>query len=886
MKTDHDLESRVRLALHDALDREAGPDPTWAPSPAAQRVERDPRRRIRWPMRFLAVAALLAAVGGAALLAGALREPTAYANGWVAFTVEDEDPAGGGPDIDIWFTALDQEPRRVVGAASDSVDQVCPAFSPDGHSLAYGSIEGIGSGPPQPGGRANYQNSALVIADVADDGTVADRLTIDVGEGLPPACALWSPDGEQLAFAVPLTSPINPTRSGEGSAVWIVRPADGAITVIPDLLATDLEWSPDGSELAIVGGVETASGAGVTDGLQDARIHLYALSSGALRTLDDTLGASALTWSPRGGRIAYQRNGLWAQAYDGLWVIDVQTGEQEILARDSAPYAPPGGYFGPVWSSDGETIARGRLIGGSGERQEIVLVRPDDRSEQTGLAREVVLPQVRTTTDGSSFELYPRRYSWSPDGSYLLTLGWTYPENGSEETWVVAVPTDPDAPAVVLGTDMGGTGIGVYDYADDTVGVPIQVWQRLPANAPMPSESASPDEPALGTTGWIAYTAAQPAPDGYDQDIWFASLNQAPRRVLGTDTDTINELCPAFSPDGRQLAYGRVTGHATEYFVTSDGTEGSHPATYQGATLVVADVGNDGYVTDQFTIDVGDDLPPPCPLWSPDGTRIAFGVPLTSPINPTRSAKGSEVWILTLADHGVTALPDLLATDLEFSPDGSILGIASGTDLDPAGGRLTDGRVLLYDLGSGATRTLEGTLGATDFTWAPDGGRIAYMTGDFGHELRVIDLASEEQRDLSAPFEANHGIGPVWSPDGESIVYQRLVSGEGHDVVLVWPDDLSADGTPREEVMHLTDPGADADGSDLWLKPYWVTWSPDGKYLLFPGWSSQVDPFLGVVLASSGSVPDILVNYQPDASPVYDGGPFVPIQAWGRLPSD
>ncbi len=90
------------------------------------------------------------------------------------------------------------------------------------------------------------------------------------------------------------------------------------------------------------------------------------------------------------------------------------------------------------------------------------------------------------------------------------------------------------------------------------------------------------------------------------------------------------------------------------------------------------------------------------------------------------------------------------------------------------------------------------------FTWSPDGGRIAYQTGDLNHELRVIDLATEEQRDLSTLFSAVHGIGPVWSPDGESIVYQRRPSfcdGETHEVVLLWPDDLSAEGTPREEVI-------------------------------------------------------------------------------------
>jgi Tol biopolymer transport system component len=249
-------------------------------------------------------------------------------------------------------------------------------------------------------------------------------------------------------------------------------------------------------------------------------------------------------------------------------------------------------------------------------------------------------------------------------------------------------------------------------------------------------------------------------------------------------------LCPAFSPDGRSLAFGQVdqSGAATT------------------TAVVVASVNGDGDVSEAFRVDVG--AVPPCPVWSPTGDRIAFGVPQTSVINPTQSAAGSEVWILTVADRSITVLPDLLATDLEFSPDGSVLGIASGMEYDGNYGEaLADNEIHLYDLASGTMRILEGTRSrAGTFTWSPDGGRIAYQ-GPGG--LRLVDLATEEERALSAPYGTLHGIGPVWSPDGESIVYQRSIGGERHDVVLVWPDDLSADDTPREQVVPLFDRSAD-----------------------------------------------------------------------------
>jgi hypothetical protein len=381
--------------------------------------------------------------------------------------------------------------------------------------------------------------------------------------------------------------------------------------------------------------------------------------------------------------------------------------------------------------------------------------------------------------------------------------------------------------------------------------------------------AGAPDEPpAPGGNGWIAY-GMQPE-DGGDQDIWFVGLDSEPRRVVGSDTDNADQICPAFSSDHRRLAYGEVNRSAAA------------PAT----AVVVATVTSDGEVQEEFRVDVGQT--PVCPMWSPGGDRIAFGVPLTSVINPERGAEGSEVWILTVADRHVTVLPDLLATDLEFSPDGSLLGIASGSEYDGNYGEaLADNRIHLYEFASDTMRILEGTESrAGSFTWSPDGERIAYQGPD---GLRVRDLATDDERVISERYGTLHGIGPVWSPDGESIVYQRCrpmpCAGEDHDVVRVWPDDLSADGTAREEILPLVE--RLADGSDRPLKgPYWVTWSPDGEHLLFAAWSSDFDPLLGVIVAAPGSSANLVVTAQDvTVNPVYEFGPFVPMQSWGRLPS-
>lgn len=95
---------------------------------------------------------------------------------------------------------------------------------------------------------------------------------------------------------------------------------------------------------------------------------------------------------------------------------------------------------------------------------------------------------------------------------------------------------------------------------------------------------------------------------------------------------------------------------------------------------------------------------------------------------------------------------------------------------------------------------------------------------------------------LAAGFAAIHGIGPVWSPDGETIVYQKVCEThpanpswpcrEQHEVVLVTPGIPSDEAAlPREVVIPAFQKTADRPG--WYLFPHRVTWSPDGEYLLY-----------------------------------------------------
>jgi len=373
-------------------------------------------------------------------------------------------------------------------------------------------------------------------------------------------------------------------------------------------------------------------------------------------------------------------------------------------------------------------------------------------------------------------------------------------------------------------------------------------------------EDRRADSPA--SNGWVAFAQSS--------DIYLVREGQAARRIIGSGSDGLDQVCPAFSPDGARLAHGEA-----------EGTSGSG---HRGAALVISDLDADGNALESLRIDVGGTFPPPCATWSADGRRVAFAVPLTSPVNPDRTAAGSAVWVATVADGHVEVLSDLLATDLEWSPHGSELAIASGRTDRGDGNRLGDGSIRLYDADRGDMRTLVGPLGVYTLTWSPDGSRIAYQRGrsDGGamdQEIWMAQVDGSEAHLIASGFGSIRGIGPVWSPTGDRIVYQRMKSGgtEAHDVVLVTPD-----GESEVFLPDLRLPGESAS----W-RPSGVTWSPDGRELLYTAWTHGTPRDRKALISvplDRGSEPALL--HEDVNMSLADGDGSLPMQVWGRDPDE
>ena len=222
----------------------------------------------------------------------------------------------------------------------------------------------------------------------------------------------------------------------------------------------------------------------------------------------------------------------------------------------------------------------------------------------------------------------------------------------------------------------------------------------------------------------------------------------------------------------------------------------------------------------------------------------------------------------------IRRLPDLRPSDLEWRPGTDELAIAG--DMGTHRGAITVSTpVSVYSLSTGELRQL-GSVEAAHITWSPDGATLAYTGGETDRaELWLVDGDGVNERLLVGdPGKANHGIGPVWSPTGVRIAYQRHATGapETHEVVLVNVADKS------ETVIEPPE----TDGQ-LWY-PFTVSWSPDGTTLLYAAWTEDGETLPGGVIAVSADAPhDVTVLTDAiDPVPNYYSHQWAPIQMWGR----
>lgn len=200
------------------------------------------------------------------------------------------------------------------------------------------------------------------------------------------------------------------------------------------------------------------------------------------------------------------------------------------------------------------------------------------------------------------------------------------------------------------------------------------------------------------------------------------------RRVSVTTTGKSLDFTPAFSPDGRTLAFSRATEEGTDVYTIN---------VHDNCCLQRLTRGG-----------FSDNL---SPTYSPDGQRIAFVS--TRPGLPqiyVMAADGTDQQLFAPFDYGVSGSSNAP----EWSPDGQ--SVAFHRDV---GGTL---QVFVLDVRTRTVRQLTSLGRNEDPTWAPDARHLAFVSDRSGYrQLWVIDLETGRIRPL---LQQSGARLPAWSP--------------------------------------------------------------------------------------------------------------------------
>ncbi len=269
---------------------------------------------------------------------------------------------------------------------------------------------------------------------------------------------------------------------------------------------------------------------------------------------------------------------------------------------------------------------------------------------------------------------------------------------------------------------------------------------------------------------------------------------------------------PAWSPDGKRLAYVARSGPTRKLFVRN------------------LETGED----EQLTHGDRDDIQP---AWAPDGSSIVFvraqkpGVVLQPGDVFGEFAEG-DLWRLDVRSGNETKLAGD-AFNPSFSKSGKI-----AVDASWAGPR----RIWMLD-GAGhnpqqvTTDTSEAVAHVAP-SWSPDGSRIAFQNIErTKFDIRVVSLDSKRISWITDDLAED--VRPVWSPTGR-FVYFSSDRGGG---LNVWRAPVGADGSVASSLQQVT-AGA---GQDVEL-----AMSPDAKQLAFTTLRQNADIWRLPVSPESG----------------------------------
>jgi Tol biopolymer transport system component len=559
-----------------------------------------------------------------------------------------------------------------------------------------------------------------------------------------------SPDGTRIAFArAPISNPDADPNVNLAPRpriqLWVMN-RDGSdqhrLGNVDFYHVGDFAWSGDGTSIAFL----AASGTNTAN-------HLWVVDADGSGLRESTTFPTAnARWSPDGSELAFVG---WN---DPEWHIGVTNADGTGLRwLPTSPDTAVVAGATPAWSPDGKKLAFFESGGSSAEA--LVLANADGSGPRTLLTSAALMSDLQWLRSGEIGFLErdgtDRRESTShveligPDGTGLRTVaGVTSP---------VAWAPSGDRLAFVRPTPRRELVVDSLDGPERVLPLP-GLLARV-GNEQAGGPVWSPSSASLYVAGTVAYA---------DTELYSISLQGGD--LLQLTHNKVNDVDPAWSPNGQQIAFVRETSDRRGYLLTC---------------LWVMDA--DGSHLRRLTKPGSDSSP----SWAPDNAHLVF------------SRDGRGLWEIAVLNTRTGRIRPLAsnAQAPAWSPDGRLIAYVTG-------GRRP---LRLIRPDGSAVRSL---LDRSDLepgtrfwpilqpSWSPDGQQVAFTLFFYGklssyaQRQFVVPRKGGKPRELSCgPSSAPPGL-VRWSPDGTA-----LVASSGGEV---WICPLNGSATYR--LSDGTDP--------------------------------------------------------------------------------
>ncbi|WP_419551554.1 cell wall-binding repeat-containing protein [Candidatus Poriferisodalis sp.] len=563
----------------------------------------------------------------------------------------------------------------------------------------------------------------------------------------------------------------------------------GAIDAAPVQLVTENDpeepaWSPDCSQ--IVYGARSRLWIAGNDGSEPSEL-----------TQRDGGYSHEPFWSPDGTRIAYAREVYQGEHWEShIWVVNADgSGKTQVTRGDV--------WDGdPSWSPDSTEIVFSRISGTGRDAQ-------GDRisSDRYIVAMNANGTNKRFLTVGGAWDHAP---TWSPDGSQIGYIAydsvWVHNTNGSggraiagNAYWDGGLSWSPDGSKIAF-TRRDGEDASIRLVQVDTASEEVL--------ADVPGRESHPR--------W--------SPDGH-RILFFVATEDGTREAwaAGASGRQVGIAPGQFVGRGSAPSPGGCGGSASDASQQLGSLGGSSPSWSPNCTHVVFAhdrslwlMRNDG--TDLRRLTRYDARTSYAPSWSPDGTRIAY-----ARTDYLDDRWVSHIWLVNSDGTGHTQLTggDVWDDEPSWSPDGAKLTFSRywGSGRSDAGHRTDSDRYIavIGADGSGRRALTAGDAWDSAPVWSPDGTKVGYLASD-GFASVVAPDGSDNRR-VAGGVHPDGGL--AWSPDGTRLAFARRSTVEGDtdrtgSVVVVRLDD------PTEAVL--------VDEADRGILP---RWSPDGERVAY-----------------------------------------------------